>query len=154
LFAREDVQQKERGILVILILLFFTDSFIENTPTRSGARRFRCAREDLLFKFWRRYADYLNQGGEPKNKGNFMAALKYISVFAGLTWTAEELLLLGQKIYREKMALKKLMGFQPEQVLIPARFLETTALKQQLSPEKMEQLRRLMVEKLSAITLA
>lgn len=72
----------------------------------------------------------------------------------GLTWTAEELLLLGQKIYREKMALKKLMGFQPEQVLIPARFLETTALKQQLSPEKMEQLRRLMVEKLSAITLA
>jgi aldehyde:ferredoxin oxidoreductase len=72
----------------------------------------------------------------------------------GLSWTTEDLSALGQKIYREKMALKKSMGFQPEQVLIPARFLETTAIKQQLSPEKMEQLRRLMVEKLSAITLA
>ncbi|MBT9172021.1 MAG: putative oxidoreductase YdhV [Syntrophomonadaceae bacterium] len=68
----------------------------------------------------------------------------------GLSWKAEELLALGQKIYREKMALKKSMGFQPEQVVIPTRFLETTAIKQQLSPEKMQQLSRLMAERLSA----
>ncbi|MBS3977491.1 MAG: aldehyde:ferredoxin oxidoreductase [Syntrophomonadaceae bacterium] len=69
----------------------------------------------------------------------------------GFSWTAEELLLLGQKIYREKMALKKFMGFQPEKVVIPARFLETKAIQRQLSAEKLEQLRRLMVEKLSAL---
>jgi len=69
----------------------------------------------------------------------------------GLSWTEAELLILGQKIYREKMMLKKAMGFHADQLAIPARFLETTAIRQQLSPEKLEYLRRLMVEKLAAL---
>jgi len=68
----------------------------------------------------------------------------------GLSWAEEALLALGRKIYREKMALKKAMGFKPEKVAIPARFLETTAMQRQLSPETLEHLRRLMVEKISS----
>lgn len=67
----------------------------------------------------------------------------------GLCWTEDALFALGQKIYREKMALKKAMGFRPEKIFIPARFLETTAMQQQLLPETLEHLRRLMIEKLT-----
>lgn len=66
----------------------------------------------------------------------------------GLSWTEEALLALGKKIYREKMALKKEMGFQPEKITIPNRFLETPAMQQQLSSETLARLCRLMVEKL------
>ncbi|MBT9142751.1 MAG: putative oxidoreductase YdhV [Dehalococcoidia bacterium] len=69
----------------------------------------------------------------------------------GLCWTEEELFRLGQKIYREKMALKKAMGFRPEEIIIPARFLETSAMQKRLSPEFLESLRRRMVEKLAAL---
>ena len=62
-----------------------------------------------------------------------------------------DLILLGQKIYREKYALKKLMGFEPEKMVIPARLLETKAFQQQLSPEKMDGLLQLMAGKLSVL---
>ncbi|MBS4007363.1 MAG: aldehyde:ferredoxin oxidoreductase [Clostridium sp.] len=68
----------------------------------------------------------------------------------GLCWTEEELLKLGQKIYREKMALKKAMGFRPEEITIPERFLEASAMRQRLSPDVLESLRKRMVEKLAA----
>ncbi|GAW28521.1 aldehyde ferredoxin oxidoreductase family protein [Carboxydocella sp. ULO1] len=69
----------------------------------------------------------------------------------GHEWTEEQLRQLGREIYREKMVLKRQLGFKLEQITVPRRFWETPALGRQLDPEKMEQLRQIMIGRLSQL---
>jgi len=69
----------------------------------------------------------------------------------GYNWTEEQLRQLGREIYREKMAIKRQLGFKPEQITIPSRFWETPALGRQLEPERLEQLRQIMIRRLAQL---
>lgn len=79
-----------------------------------------------------------------------LAALNAI----GIPWGEAEWVALGQRIYREKVALKESFGFDYRALEVPARFYETSTPRGKLDPARMERLLALFNRRLEEIKAA
>ena len=71
----------------------------------------------------------------------------------GVNMTPDELRELGWKIYRERMALKVRMGFDPTKLRVPERILETPSPHGQITKEYVVKALEHFREKLRAMGL-
>lgn len=79
-----------------------------------------------------------------------LAALNAI----GIPWHEEDWVALGQRIYRDKVALKESFGFDYRALKAPARFFETPSMHGKLEPERLRRLLALFNERLDATRAA
>jgi len=69
----------------------------------------------------------------------------------GIHWSEDEWVALGQRIYREKAALKESFGFRYRELTAPARFFEAPTPRGRLDPACLERMLALFNERLDAI---